>query len=157
MAMTIWNETSDFERRLNDLFGGFAPWPRPAAGGGCRRRAGGARRRLTSFAAAATWSSGWSCPGSTRRRDVKVTLQDGDPVIGGQRQQRTGIKDEDCHRIESLQGSFERRLRLPEGAGESKIRAGHRDGILEVVGEAAATATSTPKAGAIPIEVRGPK
>lgn len=58
--------------------------------------------------------------------------------------------------MESRYGSFRRRIPLPEGVDESKIKAEYKDGIMEITVHGAAGAL--PPAGkAIPIEVKPSK
>jgi HSP20 family protein len=61
-------------------------------------------------------------------------LQDGNLVIKGERRQEKKEEDKDKRytRVESSFGSFERRIRLPEGVARDQIKAKFNEGMLEV-------------------------
>jgi HSP20 family protein len=70
-------------------------------------------------------------PGMTKD-DVKVSLDNGDLVIEGERKQETKTEEKDFLRSECTYGSFYRRLPLPDGVDASKIAAKVGEGVLEV-------------------------
>lgn len=154
MAMTMWKEMSDLERRMDDLFMGFE-WPRPfglmwpelpvATGSfppatDVFQRDGDLVVRL-------------ELPGIDPQKDVTVSLEEGLLVISGERKQKTEVTREDYFRMESRFGSFRRQFRLPEGVDESKIHAEYRDGVLEIVVGGAAKAAPKAPAKSIPVAV----
>jgi HSP20 family molecular chaperone IbpA len=158
MAMTMWREMTDLERRLEDFFLGLdwprpfsVMWPEPAAGDrpfppttDVFERNGDIVVRL-------------ELPGIDPAKDVSVTLEEGQLIVSGERTQKTEVKREDYYRMESRYGSFRRRIPLPEGIDESKIVAEYRDGIMEIVLQGAAKAAPKAKDRTIPIAVRSGK
>ena len=58
-----------------------------------------------------------------KKEDVKVTLQDGELTIQGERKQEKEEKDKRYHRIERSYGSFLRSFSLPVNVDESKAKA----------------------------------
>src|SRR5262249_54974411 len=124
MAMTMWREMTDLERRMEDLFQGL-DWLRPFGlmspelyttarpfppATDVFERDGDLVVRL-------------ELPGIDPAKDVSVTLDQGQLVVTGERKQKTEVKREDYYRIESRYGSFRRRIPVPEGVDESRIRA----------------------------------
>lgn len=83
-------------------------------------------------------------PGMTKE-DVKVSLDDGELVIEGERRQESKVEEKDFLRSECSYGSFYRRLPLPEGVDPSKIAAKVADGVLEVRVPLPAAAKQEPK------------
>ena len=152
MAMTMWREMFDLERRMDDLFRGFdlpalvgQRWPEVTLGpfppaADVFQRGGDLVVRL-------------ELPGIDPEKDVSVALEEGRLVVTGERKQKTEVKREDYYRMESRYGSFRRHVPLPEGVDESKIKAEYEDGVLEVVVQGAAKAAPKAKGRAIPIAV----
>ena len=71
-------------------------------------------------------------PGVTKE-DVKITLEDGVLCIQGERKEEKEEKEEEYHRMESVYGSFLRRLSMPSDADETKIDAKFKDGMLKII------------------------
>jgi HSP20 family protein len=67
-----------------------------------------------------------------KKEHVKVSLDDGDLVLEGERRQESKVEEKDFVRSECSYGSFYRRVPLPEGVDASKISAKVSDGVLEV-------------------------
>ena len=65
-------------------------------------------------------------------KDVDVTVQDGTLRITAQRKVEEETQDKGYTRHELRYGSFSRSLPVPDGAGESDIKAAYKDGILEI-------------------------
>jgi HSP20 family protein len=65
-----------------------------------------------------------------KKEDVKVTLQDGELTIQGERKQEKEEKGKRYHRIERSYGSFLRSFSLPVNVDESKAKAEFKDGVL---------------------------
>ena len=65
-------------------------------------------------------------------KDVEITVQDGMLRIAAQRWVEEKTEDKGYTRHELRYGSFSRALPMPEGAGESDIKASYKDGILEI-------------------------
>jgi HSP20 family protein len=71
-------------------------------------------------------------PGIDPDRDVELTVQNGMLRISAERRIQKDTEDKGYTRHELRYGSFTRTLPLPDGATESDIQAGYRDGILEI-------------------------
>jgi HSP20 family protein len=77
------------------------------------------------------------------KQDIKLTLDNGDLLIEGERKSEEKLEEKDYYRMERMAGSFYRRLPLPAGVKPEQIHAQYTDGVLEVrvpKGAAAATA-----------------
>lgn len=153
MELDLWDEMRTLERRFDDLFRAFVgPRARvffPTAARGWHRPFVPA---IDVFVRKEDLVVRMDLPGIDPAKDVKVTVQDGELVIWGERKQKEEIKDERFHRMEASYGAFERHIPLVEGLDEKKIKAEYRDGVLEIVMPAAARALETPKAKVIPIK-----
>jgi HSP20 family protein len=68
-----------------------------------------------------------------KREDVDVHVEDGVLVIRGSRKEEHEVKEEGYHRMERVQGSFARRIQLPDGVRPADVAASFKDGVLEVV------------------------
>jgi len=66
------------------------------------------------------------------KENVKVTLEEGDLVLRGERRAEKETHDESFYRAECNYGSFYRRLALPFAADPGLIAAQFKDGVLEV-------------------------
>jgi HSP20 family protein len=64
--------------------------------------------------------------------DVKITMQDNQLTIRGEKKQEKEGKDEGYHRVERSYGAFQRCFTLPSAVDASKIDASFKDGILSV-------------------------
>jgi len=67
-----------------------------------------------------------------KKEDVKVTVEDGELRISGERKQEKEEKGKRFHRVERSYGSFMRSFTLPENVDESKLTADYKDGLLNV-------------------------
>ena len=65
-------------------------------------------------------------------KDLHLTYQDGLLTVSGERQFEQK-EDRSYHRIERAYGSFTRTFTLPRSVDGSRIAAGYRNGILEIV------------------------
>lgn len=130
MAITIWNELADLERRMDEFFEELS-WPRAFV------PAPKAPKSRFLPAADVFHKNGdlvirADLAGMDPVKDVKLTLLDGDLVITGERRQETEVREEDYFRRERSYGSFERHIAVPEGTDAAKVKASYHDGILEV-------------------------
>lgn len=66
------------------------------------------------------------------KKDIKLSVVDGDLVIEGERKSEKEVREQDYYRMERMSGSFYRRLALPDGAKLEQIDANYRDGVLEI-------------------------
>ncbi len=64
--------------------------------------------------------------------DLKVEVTDSDLTISGERTSEETEEKEGFYRKERSYGSFQRTLRLPEGAKTDGVNASYKDGVLEV-------------------------
>lgn len=64
--------------------------------------------------------------------DIDISVTDGVLTLKAERSETHEVKEEDYLIRESSYGTYERSLRLPEGAEVEKIHADYTDGILEV-------------------------
>jgi HSP20 family protein len=65
-----------------------------------------------------------------KKEDVKVTVENGNLTISGERRSENEEKGKKFHRVERAYGTFLRRFGLPEGIDASKVSAEFKDGIL---------------------------
>jgi HSP20 family protein len=158
MAMTMWREMTDMERRMEDLLQGF-DWPRPFGllWPELATAAGPFPPATDVFQRDGDLVVRLELPGIDPAKDVSVTLEEGQLIVTGERRQKTEVKREDYYRMESRYGGFRRRIPLPEGVDESRINAEYRDGVMEIVVQGAAKAAPMAKGKAIPIKVASGK
>ncbi len=71
-------------------------------------------------------------PGMDPDEGLEITVEDGRLRIAAQREERSENKENGTYRSEFRYGSFDRTVRLPEGADEDGITATFEQGILEV-------------------------
>lgn len=67
-----------------------------------------------------------------KKEEVKVTVENGELTISGERKFEKEEKGKKYHRIERSYGSFVRSFTLPEGVSGEKVVADFKDGILKV-------------------------
>lgn len=67
------------------------------------------------------------------KEDINVEVKDHTLIISGERKHKEEKKEEGFYRYESEYGNFSRRFTLPENIDEENIKAGSKDGVLEVV------------------------
>lgn len=85
-------------------------------------------------------------PGVDPQKDVSVTVDHGILDIRAERREETRER----HRTEFRYGSLHRRVRLPAGADEGKIKARYDKGVLEVT--VPVSKAEEPVGRAIPVE-----
>jgi HSP20 family protein len=81
--------------------------------------------------------------------DIKITLEDNQLVIRGEKTRTEEQQNAAYHRLERVYGTFERSFTLTHAVKSDKIEATYRDGVLEVTVPKAEEA----KAREIPIKV----
>jgi HSP20 family protein len=84
-----------------------------------------------------------------KKEDVKVSVEDGELRISGERKQEKEEKGKKFHRTERSYGSFMRSFTLPENVDDSKLTAEYKDGLLNV--RLPKTEKAKPKAIAIKV------
>jgi HSP20 family protein len=67
-----------------------------------------------------------------KKEDVKVSVEDGELRITGERKQEKEEKGKKFHRIERSYGSFMRTFTLPPNVDDTKLSAEYKDGVLNV-------------------------
>jgi HSP20 family protein len=72
-------------------------------------------------------------PGIDPDKDVEIQLRDNVLTIRGERRHEERENVNGGSRFESVYGSFERSVLLPDGVNENDIRASYENGVLEVV------------------------
>jgi HSP20 family protein len=130
--LSTWNpfpELGDFESRLEKYFG------RPALTGD-----GGAKEAMT----VAQWVPAVDITEDDKeylvkaelpdlkKEEVKVTVENGELTISGERKFEKEEKNKKYHRIERSFGSFVRSFTLPEAVNGDKVNAEFKDGLLTV-------------------------
>jgi HSP20 family protein len=66
------------------------------------------------------------------RDQVHVEVDDGVLSLRGERKFEREVREENYHRVERVYGAFHRSFTLPDSVDPDKVRAGLKDGILEV-------------------------
>lgn len=67
-----------------------------------------------------------------KKEEVKVTVENGELTIAGERKFEKEEKNKKYHRIERSYGSFARSFSLPENVSADKVSAEFKDGVLKV-------------------------
>ncbi len=67
-----------------------------------------------------------------KKEDVKVSVENGELTISGERKSEKEEKGKKFHRIERSYGSFLRSFTLPEAVSGEKVSAEFKDGMLTV-------------------------
>jgi HSP20 family protein len=67
-----------------------------------------------------------------KQEDIKITLQDDQLVIRGEKRREAEKKGSNYIRTELVYGTFERAFTLSQAVQGDKIEATYRDGVLEV-------------------------
>jgi HSP20 family protein len=67
-----------------------------------------------------------------RKEDVKVTVENGELIISGERKFEKEEKGKKYHRVEFSYGNFLRHFTLPEGVKSEMIAADFKDGVLNI-------------------------
>jgi HSP20 family protein len=136
MKLHVWDVPRELERRFDDLFRVFlGPRGRyfypelPSAFGGHTPFV----PATDVFARNGDLVVRLEIPGVDPKKDVTLTVEDGDLVIRGKREKKEEVKDEDFYRMETSYGAFQRHVSIPEGISDKDIGAVYEDGILEVL------------------------
>lgn len=66
------------------------------------------------------------------KKDIAVTLQDGELTISGEREERQVNEDETVHTTELRHGKFRRSFTLPTEVDEQDVSAKYANGILSI-------------------------
>lgn len=68
-----------------------------------------------------------------RISDFQIKVKDSTLSIRGERKFAKADKEENCHLVERLYGSFSRNFNLPVSVEQGKAKATYKNGVLEVV------------------------
>jgi HSP20 family protein len=149
-----WQDLFDLEREVSDTFRRVfgTSWVTQAPNGSVQTFRGGWSPAVDVLVREGDLVVRAELPGVDPERDVDIELQDGVLVIRGERHQDRRTEDESHVRTESVYGSFERSIRLPEGVKPDDITASYDNGILEVTVAKAAEMSAGKR---IPITVGG--
>jgi HSP20 family protein len=66
------------------------------------------------------------------KEDIDVSVENGVLTISGEKKEEERKEETNYHRVERRYGSFQRRMRLPEGVDDESIDAAYADGVLTV-------------------------
>jgi HSP20 family protein len=67
------------------------------------------------------------------KKDVKISFQDGELQISGERKEEKEEKDSKFHRVERSFGKYYRSFRLPDKIKDGEIKAEFKNGSLNVL------------------------
>jgi HSP20 family protein len=63
---------------------------------------------------------------------ISIEYEDGSLTVSAERERTQEVSQDRFYRFERRYGTFTRTIGLPQGVGESDIRADYKDGVLEV-------------------------
>jgi HSP20 family protein len=84
------------------------------------------------FVEGETWVIRAEIPGIDPDKDVDIDVSDGMLHVQARREERKEEERLSGYHSEFHYDTFQRRIRLPEGATEADVKASYKDGILEV-------------------------
>jgi HSP20 family protein len=67
-----------------------------------------------------------------KQADIQVSVEGDTLTLRGERKRETEVKEDQYHRIERSYGKFERSILLPSVVDPSRVKATHRNGVLEI-------------------------
>ena len=67
-----------------------------------------------------------------KESDIEVLMEGGVLTIRGERKNEAEKEGRKFHRVERVYGQFERLIQLPMAVQADKVKAGYRDGVLEI-------------------------
>ena len=161
MLRSIWDELEDMNRKIDETFGVF---PTPPV-----RRLLLPTATVTPvkpftpvtdvFAKGADLVIHLDLPGIDPEKDLKITIEDGELVVFGERRKEKEYKEADYYRVERVYGTFERHFPIPPTIDENAITATYKEGVLEIVLKGAVVVAEAKKqqAKTIPVEVAKPE
>lgn len=66
------------------------------------------------------------------KKDITVSVKDGDLMISGERKSESESRDKQWHRVERFSGAFSRSVSLPDDVKSDEIKAEYKNGVLSV-------------------------
>lgn len=66
------------------------------------------------------------------REDIELRIESNTLILSGERRMKKNVDEDNYHRVERGHGTFHRSFTLPTTIDQDRIRAEHRNGILEV-------------------------
>jgi len=160
MLRSIWDELEEMNRRIDETFGVLPTLP-------VRRfllptlPVTGEKPFVPStdvFAKGGDLVIHLDLPGINPETDVKITIDEGELLVTGERKKEKEYQEADYYRVERFYGTFERRFPIPKTFDEKAVRATYREGVLEIVLKGAVLVVEAVKqqAKVIPVEVKTP-
>jgi HSP20 family protein len=64
--------------------------------------------------------------------EIEIAVENSTLTLRGEKKMDQTIKDEQCHRIERVYGSFSRSFSLPPTVDTSKVSADYKNGVLTI-------------------------
>lgn len=67
-----------------------------------------------------------------RKEDIEITVDNNTLTLKGEKRTDETLKDEQCHRVERVYGTFSRTFSLPPTVDSSKVEADYKNGVLTI-------------------------
>jgi HSP20 family protein len=93
-------------------------------------------------------------PGIDPDKDVNVRVEEDNLIVRGERKEQAKVENKDFYRVETMLGTFQRRIPLPHGANPEKITAAYQNGVLEIVAHEARKELPTRKSREIAVKTQ---
>ncbi|WDP91389.1 MAG: Hsp20/alpha crystallin family protein [Desulfobacter sp.] len=122
----------EMDRLFDDLFSGFG-WSPFGSGAGAPEGITGSilKPRLNLGATRKAYTVSLEIPG-VREKDISLELAQDTLIICGEKRQGKEEKNKNFYRMERSYGAFQRTLSLPEDADRDRIKAGFKNGVLDI-------------------------
>ena len=69
---------------------------------------------------------------AVRKEDIEITVDNHTLTLKGEKRADETLKDDQCHRVERVYGSFSRSFSLPPKVVTGKVEAAYKDGVLTI-------------------------
>jgi len=161
MLRSIWDELEDMNRKIDETFGVFPTLPvrrflLPAAPVTLEKPF---VPTTDVFALGGDLVIHLDLPGIDPVKDLKITMEEGELVVRGERKKVTEYQEADYYRVERFYGTFVRHFPLPKTIDEKGVKATYKNGVLEIVlaGAVLVAEATKQQAKTIPVEVTKPE
>ena len=161
MLRSIWDELEDMNRKIDETFGVFPTLPvrrflLPAAPVTLEKPF---VPTTDVFAMGGDLVIHLDLPGIDPVKDLKITMEEGELVVRGERKKVTEYQEADYYRVERFYGTFVRHFPLPKTIDEKAVKATYKNGVLEIVlaGAVLVAEATKQQAKTIPVEVTKPE